>query len=219
MLFRSFASFTRNISMSSARPIVISGPSGSGKSTLLKKLFADKPGQFGFSVSHTTRSPRAGEVDGKDYNFVDRDSFLALVKQDGFIEHAEFSKNLYGTSVAAVQKVADEGSRCILDIDSQGVKLIKAHHLETLNPIFIFLSPPSLAELKNRLTNRGSETDATIQSRLEASVAEVAYARQPNIYDFIIVNDDLDRAYGKLTKVVEGDANVQSDELPKDLHA
>merc|ERR1711990_643043 len=94
-------------SLPTTRPIVLSGPSGSGKSTLLKRLFAEHPGKFGFSVSHTTRQPRAGEVDGKDYNFVTREDFLKLVDQNGFIEHAEFSKNLYGTSVAAVEKVAE----------------------------------------------------------------------------------------------------------------
>lgn len=102
------------------RPIVISGPSGSGKSTLLARLFSQYPGRFGFSVSHTTRSPRPGEEHGKAYFFTDRDSFLKLVDEGGFIEHAQFGSNLYGTSVEAVKKVRDEGGRCcILDIEME----------------------------------------------------------------------------------------------------
>lgn len=102
------------------RPIVISGPSGSGKSTLLARLFKDYPDRFGFSVSHTTRSPRPGEEHGKAYFFTDKDSFLKLVGEGGFIEHAQFGSNLYGTSVEAVKKVRDEGGRCcILDIEME----------------------------------------------------------------------------------------------------
>ena len=102
------------------QPIVISGPSGSGKSTLLKRLFDAYPDRFGFSVSHTTRAPRPGEEHGKAYFFTDRESFLKLVDEGGFIEHAQFGSNLYGTSVEAVKKVRDEGGRCcILDIEME----------------------------------------------------------------------------------------------------
>lgn len=98
---------------------MISGPSGTGKSTLLKRLFEAHPNTFGFSVSHTTRSPRPGEADGVSYNFVTKETFLALVDNGGFIEHAQFAGNYYGTSVKAVQDVAEKGLICILDIDME----------------------------------------------------------------------------------------------------
>ena len=101
------------------RPIVVSGPSGSGKSTMLTRLFKEYPDRFGFSVSHTTRSPRAGEVDGKDYNYTTKDSFQQMVKDGGFIEHAQFGSNFYGTSVQAVKSVAEQGKTCILDIEME----------------------------------------------------------------------------------------------------
>ncbi|KAJ2769375.1 guanylate kinase, partial [Coemansia nantahalensis] len=106
---------------SGRRPVVVFGPSGTGKSTLLKRLFAEHPAEFGFSVSNTTRNPRAGEVNGKDYHFVSREQFLEAVARSEFIEHAEFSGNMYGTTVRAVKDVAEAGKTCILDIDVQGV--------------------------------------------------------------------------------------------------
>lgn len=124
--------------------------------------------------------------------------------QNGFIEHAEFSKNLYGTSIQAVKDVATQGKRCILDIDSQGVKLIKANH-PSLNPIFIFLSPPSLSSLKSRLRGRGTESEETLANRLAASTAEIEYARTKGAYDAVVVNDNLEQAYKDLRKCIAED--------------
>ena len=101
------------------RPIVVSGPSGAGKSTLLKRLFAEYPERYGFSISHTTRGPRAGEENGREYHFVSRDDFQKLVEANGFIEHAQFGSNLYGTSVQAVKDVRERGRTCILDIEME----------------------------------------------------------------------------------------------------
>jgi len=101
------------------RPIVVSGPSGAGKSTLLKRLFAEYPESFGFSISHTTRGPRAGEENGREYHFVTREDFGKLVEANGFIEHAQFGSNLYGTSVQAVKDVRERGRICILDIEME----------------------------------------------------------------------------------------------------
>jgi guanylate kinase len=104
---------------STPRPIVVSGPSGSGKSTLITRLLAEFPNRFALSVSHTTRQPRGTEKDGVEYNFVTKESFQDLVKQNGFIEHAQFGSNLYGTSVQAVKDVAEKGRVCVLDIEME----------------------------------------------------------------------------------------------------
>lgn len=118
-----FISHQTNLPSQSAtqkhRPIVISGPSGTGKSTLLKHLFTAHPHTFGFSVSHTTRSPRPGEQDGREYNFTTKEKFLKLLDEGGFIEHAQFGGNYYGTSVKAVKDVAEKGRVCVLDIEME----------------------------------------------------------------------------------------------------
>ncbi|VDB95482.1 unnamed protein product [Peniophora sp. CBMAI 1063] len=193
-----------------ARPLVCSGPSGVGKSTLLKRLFADHPDKFAFSVSHTTRKPRPGEVDGKDYNFTTRESFLALVADGGFIEHAEFSGNLYGTSVQAVKSIAAQGRRCILDIEVQGVRQIKK---TDLNPVYLFIAPPSVSALRARLQGRGTDAPEAVQKRLDTALLEIAYAKEPGAHDLVIVNDDLERAYTKFQAVALGE-KIESDVLP-----
>ncbi|KAL1975665.1 hypothetical protein VTN31DRAFT_4057 [Thermomyces dupontii] len=193
---------TNTSSVQKYRPIVISGPSGTGKSTLLKRLFADFPDRFGFSVSHTTRAPRAGEQDGREYYFVTREAFLSLVAENGFIEHAEFSGNLYGTSVAAVKAIAEQQRICILDIEMEGVKQVKR---TDLNARFVFIAPPSLEELERRLRGRGTETEESVQRRLAQAKKELEFAQQPGVHDRVIVNDNLDRAYEELKEwVVDG---------------
>ncbi|KAL5482620.1 GUK1 [Sanghuangporus weigelae] len=192
-----------------ARPLVISGPSGTGKSTLLNRLFQEYPSKFGFSVSHTTRQPRAGEEDGKAYHFVDKEAFLKLRGENGFIETAEFAGNYYGTSKLAVKNVHDEGRRCILDIESQGVRQVKN---TDLGPVYLFISPPNMETLKARLCGRGTDSEEAIQRRLRTAVAEIEYAKT-GAHDIVIINDDLDRAYEKLRKVALGE-DVESDVLP-----
>ncbi|KAG0347576.1 guanylate kinase [Podila minutissima] len=191
-----------------SRPIVVSGPSGAGKSTFLKRLFAEYPNKFGFSVSHTTRNPRAGEVNGVDYNFVTRDEFLAGVARKEFIEHAEFSGNLYGTTVNAVKSVGDQGKICILDIDMQGVKLVKA---TDLNAWYLSVQPPSIPELENRLRGRGTETEDSLQKRIAAAHGELEYAKEEGAYHETIVNDDLETAYGKFKAFINKGTFVEDD--------
>ncbi|KAL5363055.1 guanylate kinase [Aspergillus floccosus] len=184
------------------RPIVVSGPSGTGKSTLLKRLFAEFPDKFGFSVSHTTRAPRPGEEHGREYYFTNKDDFLALVSQGGFIEHAVFGSNHYGTSVTAVKEVADKDRICILDIEMEGVKQVKR---TDLNARFVFLAPPSLEELEKRLRGRGTETEDSLQKRLGQAKNELEFSKEPGAHDKIIVNDDLDKAYQELRDwIVDG---------------
>ncbi|KAI8996378.1 guanylate kinase [Trametes punicea] len=191
------------------RPLVISGPSGVGKSTLLKRLFADYPDKFGFSVSHTTRAPRSGELDGKDYYFVSQDRFKELISQGAFIEYAQFSGNFYGTSFMTVREIQKSGRRCLLDIEAQGVRQIKA---TDLNPVYLFISPPSLTALRERLQRRGTETEAAVAKRLATALKEIEYARE-GAHDLVIVNDDLDRAYEKFKRVALGEP-IESDLLP-----
>lgn len=181
-----------------SRPIVISGPSGTGKSTLLKKLFAEYPDAFGFSVSSTTRQPRAGEVNGKDYNFSTVDDFKKMIDESKFIEWAQFSGNYYGTTIDSVKDVINSGKTCILDIDMQGVKSVKK---TDLNARFIFVAPPSIDDLRKRLEGRGTETTESLEKRLGAAYAEMEYA-DSGAHDVVIVNDDLERAYNELKNFI-----------------
>jgi len=181
------------------RPLVLCGPNGSGKSTVMKKLMAEFGEYFGFSVSHTTRQPRPGEEEGRDYYYVTRETMMDLKQQGKFIENAEFSGNMYGTSKAAVEEVLARGRICILDIDVQGVKAVK----ETdLNPMYVFIEPPSLEVLEQRLRDRGTETEESLSKRLGAAAAEMEYGETEGNFDIIIVNDDLEAAYVKLREFV-----------------
>lgn len=171
---------------------MVSGPSGAGKSTLLHRLFEEFPDRFGLSVSHTTRAPRQGEQDGREYNFTTREAFNQLVDEGGFIEHAQFGSNLYGTSVKAVIDVAEKGKICVLDIEMEGVKSIKKTDLDAR---FLFLQPPSIEVLEQRLRGRQSDKEEAIQERLAQAEKEIDFAKQPGVHDKIVVNDDLERAW------------------------
>ncbi|KAE8156049.1 guanylate kinase/L-type calcium channel beta subunit [Aspergillus tamarii] len=177
------------------RPVVVSGPSGAGKSTLLKRLFAEYPDTFGFSVSHTTRAPRPGEQHGREYYFTTKADFLELVSRNGFIEHAQFGGNHYGTSVQAVKDIAERGRICILDIEMEGVKQVKR---TDLNARFMFLAPPSVEELERRLRGRGTESEESLSKRLAQAKNELEYAKEPGAHDKLVVNDDLEKAYVEL---------------------
>lgn len=177
------------------RPVVFCGPSGSGKSTLIKKLMGEFRDVFGFSVSHTTRKPRPGEVDGRDYHYVSREEMIIGVQRGDFIESAEFSGNMYGTSKKAVEDVQRSNKICILDIDTQGVKSIRKTNL---NPVYIFMKPPSMQILEERLRARSTETEESLQKRLKTAEIEMNYGNEPGNFDIIIVNDQLDKAYEEL---------------------
>ncbi|KAM5158424.1 guanylate kinase isoform 2-T2 [Mantella aurantiaca] len=190
--------------MAGPRPVVLSGPSGAGKSTLLKRLLNDYEGVFGFSVSHTTRKPRPGECDGKDYHFVSREEMQKGVDNGEFIESAIFSGNMYGTSKAAVHAVQAKNQICILDIDMQGVKNIKK---TDLSPIYISIQPPSVEVLEKRLRDRKTESEDSLQKRLRAAREDIEISKEPGLFDAVIVNDDLEVAYGQLRDALEEEIN------------
>ncbi len=176
--------------------IIVSAPSGCGKSTLLHRLM-EKREKLRFSVSATTRPPREGEVDGKDYFFVDHPTFERMIAEDAFLEHAEYVGNHYGTPRAAVEELLDDGYDVYLDIDVQGAMQIKRIRPETLT---IFVTPPSLPELENRLRSRGTDSDEVIRSRLEAAERELILKDH---YDYVVVNDEVDRAAGEISDLID----------------
>ncbi|XP_071349043.1 guanylate kinase isoform X1 [Trachinotus anak] len=190
--------------MAGPRPVVLSGPSGAGKSTLLKKLMKEYDSVFGFSVSHTTRNPRPGEENGKDYHYVTREVMQTGIDNGDFIESAEFSGNMYGTSKAAVQDVQAKNLICILDIDMQGVRNIKG---TDLNPIYISIQPPSMAILEKRLRDRKTESEESLQKRLHTAKVEMEFSKEPGAFDVVIVNDSLEDAYGQLKNALLEEIN------------
>jgi len=182
--------------MSETILFVISAPSGGGKTTILRQVMADLPGLV-FSVSHTTRAPRPGEEDGRDYHFVSREDFekIARAKPCGFLEWAEVHGNLYGTGRTAVETQMAAGSDVILDIDVQGAMQVR----DAAEPVMIFIAPPSLAELEARLRKRGTESEETIGLRLANACQELACIDQ---YDYLVVNDRLEDAVVALQAVI-----------------
>lgn len=192
ILFIAQRIFSTAMRSTGPRPVVICGPSGSGKTTLLKRLFKDYPNTFGFSVSHTTRQPRSGEVDGIHYYFVSREVMEKSIANGEFIETATFGGNLYGTSKKAVANVQSTGKVCILDIEPNGVEQIKKTNL---NPILIYNNPPSIEALEMRLRKRQSETEESLRKRLEVAREEIAYGLTPGNFHMIVHNDDIDEAY------------------------
>lgn len=171
---------------------VVSGPSGVGKGTVNKRLFEEFGNAVAFSVSATTRGPREGEVDGREYFFISRQEFEKRVANNEFLEHAEYAGNCYGTPRDYVLSLLQRGVSVILEIDVQGAMQVKRRMPESVS---VFILPPSFEELEHRLRGRGTETPEKIEKRLAA--AKVEMARAPE-YDYQIVNDDLDAAYARL---------------------
>ncbi|KAI3374871.1 hypothetical protein L3Q82_021409 [Scortum barcoo] len=185
--------------MAGPRPVVIFGPSGVGKTTVVKKLMKEYDKVFGLNVSYTTRNPRLEEVNGKDYNFVSREEMQAGIDNGEFIEHAEFSGNMYGTKKAAVQNVQARNLICILILERQGVRSIK---VTDLNPIYIAIQPPSMDILEKRLRDRKTESEESLQKRLQAAKVDMEFSKEPGLFDATIINDNLEDAYGQLKQLL-----------------
>jgi len=181
--------------------LILSSPSGAGKTTLTRRLLEAFP-EFRFSISHTTRAPRATEQNGREYHFVDKATFDRMVRDGEFLEHAEVHGNFYGTSLAEVDRAkADKTAGGMLfDIDYQGALQIRT---KAPGVVGIFILPPSMTELERRLRGRASETDEAVRRRFAASKEEIAHATShTTLFDYFVVNDDLARASEELRAIV-----------------
>ncbi len=177
--------------------IVVSGFSGAGKGTLMKKL-TEMYDTYALSVSMTTRAPRPGEQEGKDYFYVSREEFERRIEQEGFVEHAEYCGNYYGTPRDYVESQLEAGRDVILEIEIQGALEIKKKFPTSL---LLFVMPPSVAELKRRLIGRGTETEDVIDRRLCRAAEEAQGIDQ---YEYIIINDDLDTCVKEMHSLIQG---------------
>jgi len=187
---------------------VVSAPSGAGKTTLLKEVMTELPG-LSFSVSHTTRQPRPDERDGVDYHFVDRARFMAIRDQHppGFLEWAEVHTNLYGTGRREVENSIAQGNDIVLDIDVQGARQVR----NVLDAVFIFIAPPSMEVLAQRLRKRGTDSPETIALRLENARQELKAIPE---YDYLIINDRLEWAVDTLRAIIIAERSRRH----RDLH-
>ena len=179
--------------------IVVSGFSGSGKGTLMKELLTRYPDTYALSISATTRSPREGEVDGREYFFVSKDEYAKMITKGELIEDAKYVENYYGTPRDYVEKKLDEGKDVILEIEIQGALNVKKMFPDTL---LLFVTPPSAEELKKRLVGRGTETMDVIESRMDRACEE---AEGMENYDYLIVNDSLDRCVEEMHSIIRGE--------------
>ena len=173
---------------------ILSAPSGAGKSTLYKALLS-QDNQVRISISHTTRAARTGEEHGREYYFTDVEDFLDMIAEDAFFEHAQVFDNYYGTSKASIFTMLEEGLDVILEIDWQGARQVRQLYPDAMG---IFILPPSLASLEERLRGRGTDADDVIQRRMSKAVNEMSHYDE---YDFVIVNDDFDTALSQLQSI------------------
>ncbi|MDH4163441.1 MAG: guanylate kinase [Nitrospirota bacterium] len=174
---------------------VVSAPSGAGKTTLCKAI-TESMENLTHSISYTTRKPRPGELDSRDYYFIDEDRFRTMVAAGDFAEHAQVHGNRYGTSKRVLDDMVHDGIDVILDIDTQGARQIRAAYE---GAVFIFIMPPSLAILEERLRNRKSDREEDIRNRLRRAIDEI---REYELYDYIVVNRDFDRALSELRSII-----------------
>lgn len=179
--------------------IVLSGPSGVGKGTVREALFKMEGHDLVYSVSMTTRSPREGEVNGREYYFVTRDEFIDNINNGKMLEYTEFCGNFYGTPLDEVNKLINEGKEVLLEIEVNGAMQVKE---KMKDAIFIFIAPPSFDALKNRLIRRGTETNKSIDDRILKAEREIGLAIN---YDYIVVNDEVKNAADKILAIIRAE--------------
>ncbi len=176
--------------------VVVSGFSGAGKGTLMKMLMENYD-NYSLSISATTRAPREGEVNGKDYFFVTKEEFQRMINNDELLEYAQYVDNYYGTPRSYVESELEKGKDVILEIEIQGALSIHGRYPDSL---LIFVTPPSAKELKRRLINRGTETEENIKKRLNRAAQEAVGVEN---YDYILINDDLNESLERLHKLIQ----------------
>lgn len=186
---------------------VVSGFSGAGKGTLMKRLL-EKYDNYSLSISATTRAPRDGEEHGREYFFHSKEEFEELISQDALIEYAQYVENYYGTPKAYVEKQLEAGRDVILEIEIQGALKVKEKMPDTL---LMFVTPPTAAELKRRLTDRGTETPEVIESRLRRASEE---AEGMHLYDYVLINDDLEECVDRLHGIIQSQHNTVKNSAP-----
>ena len=179
--------------------IVFSGPSGVGKGTVRQEIFSTPDHKFEYSVSMTTRAQRPGEVDGKDYFFRSREEFEELIRNGQMLEYAEYVGNYYGTPLTYVNETLDKGIDVFLEIEVQGALQVKK---KVPDAVFIFLTPPDLNELQERLVGRGTDSEEVIAQRIERAREEIALMSE---YDYAIVNDEVPLAAERVKRVIEAE--------------
>lgn len=179
--------------------IVVSGFSGAGKGTIMKKLLEKYESRYALSVSATTRGPREGELDGREYFFRSEEEFEKMIAEDKLIEYARYVNNYYGTPREYVEEQLEQGKDVILEIEIQGALKVKEKFPDTL---LLFVTPPSASELRSRLEGRGTETREVICRRMQRAAEEAEYMEQ---YDYLIVNDDLDECVEEMHHIICGE--------------
>ncbi len=187
----------KGVCMTKGLLIVISGPSGVGKGTVVKEVMKDEDLHLSYSTSMTTRDPRAGEVDGKDYFFVSKEEFLKVKEEGGLLESNEFVGNYYGTPKAYVEKLRNEGKNVLLEIDVEGCKQVVAQQPDTLT---LFIVPPSMKELERRIRGRGTEPEEIVQQRLAKAQKELEKSYQ---YKYCVCNDDVQLAADIISIIIK----------------
>jgi guanylate kinase len=185
--------------------VVISGFSGSGKGTLMKKLIEEYGADYALSVSATTRDPRPGEVDGKDYFFVTKERFEEMIQADALVEYAQYVENYYGTPKQYVLDQLDAGKNVILEIEIQGALKIRQQFPDTR---LLFVTAPDAETLKNRLIGRGTESEEVVSKRLSRAVEESCGMEE---YDYLVINDDLEECTKQLHSIIMNERNSQSE--------
>ncbi|PTQ91025.1 guanylate kinase [Agitococcus lubricus] len=182
---------------------IVSAASGTGKTTLVKALL-ENSAHLKVSISHTTRPKRPGELDGVHYHFVDKNRFMAMVGEGQFLEHAEVFGNYYGTALSTVEQALKQDIDIILEIDWQGAQQVRQQYPQAVS---IFIIPPSRAALRERLQNRGQDSDTVIDQRLNGAVADISHFVE---FDYVVVNDDFDTALFDLQAIVQASRLRQS---------